>query len=216
MSTRSPRKSQSVKLTLAQIGQRELSDMSKQNGQYETINDLFEEELKQERDEYENGHYENGQYDHDGNGNDSFTSITSYSHQPSFSTQDTIMRIQDMEMEMKCDNPENWDWRQIKHWLEKARLSDMIPIFQNNQQTICEGINGHTLLRIDIKELCDDNGPWRIQQYLKLQNKEYPEKDPIIARFARYSFFSLLFSVICAIINFFVKQRTDKIAIKNK
>ena len=35
----------------------------------------------------------------------------------------------------------------------------MIQIFQNNPDTNCQGIDGKTLLNIDINKLCDDNGP---------------------------------------------------------
>ena len=32
------------------------------------------------------------------------------------------MRIADLEMEMTFDNPQNWNWYQIKHWLNKRGL----------------------------------------------------------------------------------------------
>ena len=129
-----------------------MSEITKyNNGQYQNINDTFDNE-----EEYKNDHDDIDLDAYNTSTNGDANSVISFESQPSLSqigSQDTMMRIADIEMEMKCDNPDNWNWKQIQHWLNKRGLDKMKPIFQNNPDTTCQGIDGRTLLNINIAEL---------------------------------------------------------------
>lgn len=70
---------------------------------------------------------------------------------PSTPNSETIRYFLDTTSDLiMSGNPKYWEWRQVKVWLKKIKLSQMIKIFEEHES---DGIDGETLLNLNINTL---------------------------------------------------------------
>eukprot|EP01084_Bolivina_argentea_P295102 507981_1 len=81
----------------------------------------------------------------------------SISHSFANSTSDTLRAFLDTYLDSSdalSGNPRHWEWKQVKTWLRKNNLKDMIRMFEDNAEN--HEINGEMLLNINVDSLFED------------------------------------------------------------
>eukprot|EP01084_Bolivina_argentea_P022797 42403_1 len=65
------------------------------------------------------------------------------------------------------EDPTDWNWKQVKYWLQTNKLSQFIAVFENNRI----GTTGKELLEITVEDLIDETKPYRADLKLQIKKK---------------------------------------------